>query len=77
MSDFYSLSDILSVASVHPFYSDSEYPPTREQLPQLLQVSQAKGEDTRQLKSFPLTRKDSLYVAVFNLNNKRSRKVLN
>ncbi|KAJ6098411.1 hypothetical protein N7499_002785 [Penicillium canescens] len=60
--DFYPLSDILRVASVHPFYSDTEYPPTREQIPEILETAQANGEDGVQLKSFPLITKDSLAI---------------
>ncbi|OQE30240.1 hypothetical protein PENFLA_c003G04695 [Penicillium flavigenum] len=64
--DFYPLSDILEVASVHPFYSDAEYPPTREQIPAILESSRLKREDV-QLRSFPVTRKDSLYRHISRL----------
>lgn len=61
LADFYALSDVLKVASVHPFYSDAEYAPTREQIPSILQTD-AGNEDSIQLASFPIAKKDSLYA---------------
>ncbi|KAJ6134842.1 hypothetical protein N7512_000002 [Penicillium capsulatum] len=58
---FYSLSEVLEVANVHPFYSDAKYPPTREQIPAILKAARAKKSRLR-LTSFPVTRKDSLYT---------------
>lgn len=62
-TSFYSLADILSVAQVHPFYSDTQYPPTREWLAHILQAAQANPKPGRDLKSFPLTSKHTLYVS--------------
>lgn len=61
LPDFYALSEVLKVASVHPFYSDAEYAPTREQIPAILETSRG-NEDSIQLSSFPITKKESLYV---------------
>lgn len=58
-SDFYPLSDILDVARVHPFYSDADYAPTREQIPTILENARAKADHLR-LQSFPITKKDTL-----------------
>ncbi|RAL03489.1 uncharacterized protein BO80DRAFT_349474 [Aspergillus ibericus CBS 121593] len=71
---FYPLADILSVAQVHPFYSDTQYPPTREQLPHILHAAQASPQAARDLESFPLTRKHSLYQHISRLTvDKNSR----
>lgn len=59
--DSYSVTDVLAVASRHPFYSDAIYPPTREELPQILANSKELGTDL-QLASFPLTWKSKLSV---------------
>lgn len=59
--DYYPLSDVLAVAKVHPFYSDTKYPPTPEELHHALRASKDKGGNDLDLKSFPLTRKDALY----------------
>ncbi|PWY74488.1 hypothetical protein BO94DRAFT_606939 [Aspergillus sclerotioniger CBS 115572] len=64
---FYSLAEILSVAQVHPFYSDTQYPPTREVLAHILQAAQANPKAGRDLESFPLTRKHSLYQQISRL----------
>jgi cystathionine beta-lyase/cystathionine gamma-synthase len=58
-ADCYSLSDVLAIASVHPFYSDVVYPPTREELPSVL--AKAKSSGNGELLSFPLTHKEQLY----------------
>lgn len=60
----YSLEDVLAIASVHPFYSDSTYPPTREELPTVLQNAKRSAYGLN-LASFPLTRKDTLYDLPF------------
>lgn len=57
--DCYPLSDVLAIASVHPFYSDVVYPPTREELPSVLAKARESGND--ELTSFPLTHKEQLY----------------
>lgn len=59
MTTGFDLSDILAIASIHPFYSDTEYPPTSEDLPKLLAKQRISCADL-QLSSFPLTWKDSL-----------------
>ncbi|KAL1998455.1 hypothetical protein VTN02DRAFT_6156 [Thermoascus thermophilus] len=65
--DYYPLSDVLAVAKVHPFYSDTEYPPTPEELPHVLRASRDKGGTGLDLRSFPLTRKDALYKQIGRL----------
>lgn len=57
---YYSLEDVLAVASIHPFYSDATYPPTREELPTVLENCKQRAHGLT-LASFPLTRKDTLY----------------
>lgn len=58
----FALDDVLAVAHVHPFYSDTEYPATRESLPDVLAAAKSQKDRARGLKDFPLTRKESLYV---------------
>ena len=58
-ADCYSLLDVLAIASVHPFYSDVAYPPTREELPSVL--AKARESCNGELLSFPLTHKEQLY----------------
>lgn len=58
-ADCYSLPDILAIASVHPFYSDVVYPPTREELPSVLAKARESGNG--EWLSFPLTHKEQLY----------------
>ncbi|KAL2008010.1 hypothetical protein VTN00DRAFT_7992 [Thermoascus crustaceus] len=65
--DHYPLSDVLAVAKVHPFYSDTKYPPTPEELHHVLRVSKDKGGNDLDLKSFSLTRKDALYKQIGRL----------
>lgn len=64
-AECYSLSDVLAIASVHPFYSlDVDYPPTREELPSVL--AKAKDSGNGELLSFPLTHKEQLYCNLVN-----------
>lgn len=58
-ADCYSLPDVLAIASIHPFYSDVVYPPTREDLPSVL--AKARESGIGKLLSFPLTHKEQLY----------------
>jgi hypothetical protein len=58
-ADCYSLPDVLAIASVHPFYSDAVYPPTREELPSVLAKARESGNG--ELLSFSLTHKEQLY----------------
>ncbi|KAJ5124238.1 uncharacterized protein N7515_008063 [Penicillium bovifimosum] len=64
-ADCYSLSDVLAIASVHPFYSDAVYPPTREELPSVL--AKARESSNGGLLSFPLTHKEQLYSQIARL----------
>lgn len=57
--DCYSIPDVLAIASVHPFYSDVVYPPTREELPSVL--AKARDSGNGELLLFPLTHKEQLY----------------
>ncbi|KAA8651451.1 uncharacterized protein ATNIH1004_000334 [Aspergillus tanneri] len=66
MAKYYTLSDILAIAKVHPFYSDTKYPPTREDLPSVLAASKNDGISV-DLKSFPLTKKSTLYQEIARL----------
>lgn len=63
-AECYSLSDVLAIASVHPFYSDVVYPPTREELPSVL--TKARDSGNGELLSFPLTHKEQLYCNLVN-----------
>lgn len=61
VADYYPLGDVLAVASIHPFYSNAQYPPTREELPGLLEHIKSSTKPI-QLESFPLLDKKDLYV---------------
>ncbi|CAG8369435.1 unnamed protein product [Penicillium salamii] len=54
-------------ASVHPFYSDAKYPPTREQIPAILKTSRGVNESPLELASFPITEKEYLYQHISRL----------
>lgn len=58
--NWYPLPDVLAIASVHPFYSDAVYPPTREELSSVLAKARESGNG--ELPSFPLTHKEKLYL---------------
>ncbi|KAI9933172.1 hypothetical protein MW887_007643 [Aspergillus wentii] len=68
VADYYPLSDVLAVASVHPFYSDTTYPPTREELPSVL-ANARESTNGLELSKFPLTEKDKLYKQIARLTN--------
>ncbi|KAB8248046.1 hypothetical protein BDV35DRAFT_379283 [Aspergillus flavus] len=59
MAKYYPLSQILTVAKVHPFYSDTQWAPTRERLSDILANSNDYAEDIH-LHSFPPTEKAKL-----------------
>jgi hypothetical protein len=59
MMNGFNLNDVLAVASAHPFYSATQYPPRKEDLPILLAKHRESGEYLK-LSSFPLTWKESL-----------------
>lgn len=59
MAKGFNLSDVLRIASIHPFYSNTEYPPTREDMSTLL-AREWDPETDLKLSSFPLTWKDAL-----------------
>ncbi|CRL31260.1 unnamed protein product [Penicillium camemberti] len=63
--DCYSIPDVLAIASVHPFYSDVVYPPTREELPSIL--AKARDSGNGELLFFPLTHKEQLYSQIARL----------
>ncbi|KAI1994043.1 hypothetical protein LOZ53_001933 [Ophidiomyces ophidiicola] len=68
-SKSYALENILAVAKVHPFYSDVEYPPTRESLAKILaEASENDNSKRSQLKDFPLIRKETLYQSIKRLS---------
>lgn len=69
MPGSYPMEDVLAIASIHPFYSDAKYPPTRADIPSALtNAKQTSGRD-RDLKSFPLTRKSTLENQIARLTN--------
>jgi hypothetical protein len=55
----FDLGDVLAIASVHPFYSATPYPPRSEDLPLLLAKHRESAANLK-LSSFPLTRKEAL-----------------
>jgi hypothetical protein len=55
----FDLGDVLAIASVHPFYSATPYPPRSEDLPILLAKHRESGTGFK-LSSFPLTWKEAL-----------------
>ncbi|OXV08597.1 hypothetical protein Egran_03637 [Elaphomyces granulatus] len=62
----YSLRDILTVASIHPFYrTDIRFPPSSEEINQA--IAGQKNTDTLPLESLPLTRKQDLYRTIQRL----------
>lgn len=66
--DYFALNDVLKVASVHPFYSDAEYPPTREEIPAILKTSREGNEGPFELASFPITEKETLYAIFISIS---------
>lgn len=60
MDTGYTLSQVLAVAKVHPFYSpDVEYPPSPEEVREI--VKQTRNEDV-DLTRIPLVTKEKLYA---------------
>lgn len=59
MAKGFDLRDILTIASIHPFYSDVVYPPMSGDMPGLLVKDQESAKEL-ELSSFSLTWKDSL-----------------
>ncbi|KAL5686450.1 hypothetical protein EMGR_002809 [Emarellia grisea] len=70
MANGFKLSDVLRIASIHPFYSDAEYPPSREDLLNLLAKQWGPDRDLK-LSSFPLTWKGALYKKIARLTTDR------
>ncbi|KAB8207315.1 AMP-binding enzyme [Aspergillus parasiticus SU-1] len=66
MAKYYPLSQILTVAKVHPFYSDTKWAPTRERLSDILADSNDHPEDIH-FHSFPPTEKAKLYKHIARL----------
>ena len=61
MDTGFTLSQILAVAKVHPFYSlDVEYPPSPEEVQQIASQTQNEHVD---LARIPLVTKERLYVS--------------
>lgn len=58
-ADYYPLSDVLAIASVHPFYTNAIYPPTQEELAWVIASVRASAKEI-ELSSFPLSVKDEL-----------------
>ena len=65
MATGFDLSDILAIANIHPFYSNTKYPPTSEDMPDLLAKQRITCVDLK-LSSFPLTWKDALWDLPFS-----------
>ncbi|KNG81592.1 hypothetical protein ANOM_010299 [Aspergillus nomiae NRRL 13137] len=66
MAGYYPLSQILSVARVHPFYSDAEWAPTRERLAEILANADNPPSGIH-LHAFPPTEKSKLYKHIARL----------
>ncbi|CAG8183307.1 unnamed protein product [Penicillium salamii] len=66
MAKGFDLRDILTIASIHPFYSDVVYPPMSGDMPGLLVKDQESAKEL-ELSSFSLTWKDSLYKEIARL----------
>ncbi|KAF1996085.1 hypothetical protein P154DRAFT_444171 [Amniculicola lignicola CBS 123094] len=62
----YTLSEVLAVATLHPFYSNAQYPPDEETINAAR--SRAVNLCTKaSLRNWPLLRKESLYAAITGL----------
>ncbi|KAJ5144999.1 hypothetical protein N7448_002391 [Penicillium atrosanguineum] len=70
MMNGFHLGDVLAIASVHPFYSATPYPPRSEDLPILLAKHRESATDFK-LSSFPLTWKEALYKEIVRLTTDR------
>ncbi|KAL4925441.1 uncharacterized protein BDV17DRAFT_272253 [Aspergillus undulatus] len=66
MANGFDLRDVLEIASVHPFYSDTPYPPRSEDLSSLLKGLRESATEFK-LSSFPLTWKEALYKEIARL----------
>lgn len=59
MAKFYTLEDVLTVASLHPFYHDDVlFPPSHDLINEAL--TNRASRDTRNLHDFPLCGKEHL-----------------
>ncbi|KXG51202.1 uncharacterized protein PGRI_067740 [Penicillium griseofulvum] len=68
-SDTYSLSEVIRVAKIHPFYNaDQKYPPDAEAIHKALQSSPTKPEQT-DLDLQPLLKKNDIYRVIKRLTN--------
>ncbi|KAJ5375416.1 hypothetical protein N7517_007422 [Penicillium concentricum] len=68
-SDTYSLSEVIRVAEIHPFYdADRKYPPDSEAIQKALQYSPTEPKQTN-LDLQPLLRKDDIYRVIKQLTN--------
>ena len=62
MASFYALKEILTIASMHPFYKkDVIYPPTPDEINDILN-QQASTRPEPKLQDFPLCQKKDLSV---------------
>ncbi|WEW61325.1 hypothetical protein PRK78_006815 [Emydomyces testavorans] len=66
-SKYYSLAQVLAIARAHPFYSDVKYPPTPDSVAEILAAVEDNNDDARDLKRFPLSRKETLYQTIQRL----------
>ncbi|KAL0943349.1 uncharacterized protein CTRU02_201235 [Colletotrichum truncatum] len=70
-SKAYSVAEVLSVAKIHPFYSEAQYPPDKDDIQaarERLKLSPTEVE----LKEQPLLRKKDLYAVIERLVNDTS-----
>ncbi|OQE43299.1 hypothetical protein PENCOP_c003G06446 [Penicillium coprophilum] len=68
-SDTYSLSEVIKVAEIHPFYNaDRKYPPDPEAIHKALQYSSTESKQI-DLHLQPLLRKDDIYRVIKRLTN--------
>ncbi|KAJ5972719.1 uncharacterized protein N7479_002637 [Penicillium vulpinum] len=67
--DTYSLSEVIRVAEIHPFYnSDTKYPPDPEAIQKALQASPTEPKHT-ELSLQPLLKKNDIYRVIKRLTN--------
>ncbi|KAK6354408.1 hypothetical protein TWF730_008814 [Orbilia blumenaviensis] len=68
MDTGYSLKQVLAVAKVHPFYnSDIEYPPTPEEVSEIVKSINKEDADGTNLSALPLSTKETLYPTINRL----------
>ncbi|KAF4979953.1 hypothetical protein FZEAL_3939 [Fusarium zealandicum] len=65
-SSLYSLADVLAVAKIHPFYSDTQYPPDKDTI-QAAREQGASALHEPHLTAQPFLRKKDLYATIDRL----------